>query len=73
MSLLDDVSIMVTPNGVKSNVLFGVLPTPTEGSELVTNGNFATDSDWTKGTGWTISGGSANFDSSGQSDNANKC
>jgi len=71
MSLLDDVSIMVTPNGVKSNVLFGVLPTPTEGSELVTNGNFATDSDWTKGTGWTISGGSANFDSSGQSDNAN--
>ena len=29
------------------------------GSELVTNGNFATDSDWTKGTGWTISGGVA--------------
>ncbi|MDB4350215.1 hypothetical protein OAA38_00220 [bacterium] len=24
------------------------------GSELVTNGGFATDSDWTKGTGWTI-------------------
>jgi len=31
-------------------------------SELVTNGNFATDSDWTKGTGWSISGGSANCD-----------
>ena len=31
------------------------------GSELVTNGNFATDSNWTKGTGWTISGGTANF------------
>jgi hypothetical protein len=29
------------------------------GSELVTNGNFDTDSDWTKGTGWTISGGAA--------------
>ena len=28
-----------------------------EGSELVTNGNFATDSDWSKGTGWSISGG----------------
>jgi hypothetical protein len=32
------------------------------GSELVVNGDFATDSDWTKGTGWTISGGSANTD-----------
>jgi hypothetical protein len=24
------------------------------GSELITNGRFATDTDWTKGTGWTI-------------------
>ena len=32
------------------------------GSELITNGNFATDSDWVKGTGWTISGGTANTD-----------
>ena len=32
----------------------------TAGSELVTNGDFATDSDWSKGTGWTISGGSLN-------------
>jgi len=31
------------------------------GSELVTNGDFATDSDWAKGTGWTISGGVASF------------
>jgi hypothetical protein len=31
------------------------------GSEKVTNGDFATDSDWTKETGWTISGGTANF------------
>ena len=30
---------------------------PDLGSELVTNGTFTTDSDWTKGTGWTISGG----------------
>ena len=29
----------------------------------VTNGDFATDSDWTKGTGWTISGGKANCNS----------
>ena len=27
------------------------------GSELITNGDFATDSDWNKETGWTISGG----------------
>ena len=33
-----------------------------EGSELVTNGSFATDSDWTKQTSWSISGGSANYD-----------
>ena len=30
-----------------------------ESSELVTNGDFATDSDWTKGTGWSITGGQA--------------
>ena len=35
------------------------------GSELVTNGDFATDSDWTKGTGWSISDGSASYDGSG--------
>lgn len=29
------------------------------GVELVTNGTFDTDTDWTKGTGWTISGGTA--------------
>ena len=60
MSLLDDVSIVVTPNGYKAGTLYGVLPTATEGSELVVNGDFATDSVWTKGTGWTISGGTAN-------------
>ena len=32
------------------------------GSELITNGDFSTDASWTKGTGWTISGGSANCD-----------
>ena len=35
------------------------------GAELVTNGDFATDSDWSKGTGWTISGGTANANTSG--------
>ena len=29
------------------------------GSELITNGGFDTDSNWTKGTGWTIANGKA--------------
>ena len=30
-------------------------------ANIVQNGDFATDSDWTKNSGITISGGSANF------------
>jgi hypothetical protein len=33
-----------------------------EQPNLVVNGTFDTDSDWTKGTGWSISGGKANCD-----------
>ena len=33
-----------------------------EQPNLVVNGTFDTDSDWSKGTGWTISGGKANSD-----------
>jgi len=62
MSLLDDVSIVVTPNGVKAGTLYGAIPVPTEGSEEVTNGDFATDSDWDLGSSWDISGGKANYD-----------
>ena len=32
MSLLDDVSIVVTPNGYKAGRLYGVLPVPTVGA-----------------------------------------
>ena len=35
------------------------------GAELVTNGGFNADSDWTKGTGWTISGGKADYSTGG--------
>jgi hypothetical protein len=35
------------------------------GSELVTNGTFDTDTDWTKSAGWTISGGVAAHDGTG--------
>jgi len=34
------------------------------GTELVTNGTFDSDTGWTKGAGWTISGGTANQDGS---------
>ena len=34
---------------------------------LVTNGDFATDTNWTKATGWTISGGTANSDGTSSS------
>jgi hypothetical protein len=62
MSLLDDVSIVVTPNGYKAGELYAVIPVPSEGAEEVVNGDFATDSAWTKSpSGVTISGGSANF------------
>ena len=64
MSLLDDVSIVVTPNGYKAGELYAVVPVPVEGSELVTNGDFSADASWTKGTGWTISSGKASSDGS---------
>ena len=43
-----------TSNGVISNALDETL-----GLDLVTNGAFAADSDWTKGAGWTIGSGVA--------------
>ncbi len=48
----------IAPTGfIETSELFG--------SELVTNGNFDNDSDWNKGTGWTISGGTGNCDGTG--------
>ena len=35
------------------------------GSEIITNGSFDTDSNWTKGTGWSISDGTASISESG--------
>jgi hypothetical protein len=59
-----------TPNNNNGSVLNG--PTYTAGrdgkglgEELVTNGGFDTDTNWSKETGWTISGGIAHQDGSG--------
>ncbi len=65
MSLLDDVSIVVTPNGYKAGTLYGVLPTATLGSELVVNSDFSSDYWWGTDPSWTISGGSANSNGTG--------
>ena len=45
--------------GVKSSITSAA--EAVTGTELVTNGTFDTDTDWTKGTGWTISGGVASI------------
>ena len=51
MSTIDKASLIQIPSGYKNGKLYSVKPTPTYGSELVTNGDFATDSNWSKGSG----------------------
>lgn len=63
-NLLEKASIVLTPTAYDDGRLHSIKPTQTLGSELVTNGDFATDSDWNKGDGWTIGGGTANCDGS---------
>ena len=65
MSLLNDVSIVVTPNGYKAGELYAVVPVPTEGAEEVTNGDFATDSDWDKTGTWSIESNYATSNANG--------
>jgi len=98
MSLLDDVSIVVTPNGYKAGELYAVVPSSGAadmdvtrataatrvdeaglvkyaeiiGSEEVTNGDFATDSDWSKFDGTTISNSAINFNVTNTGTKANQ-
>ena len=60
-TVYDKSSLFLAPSGVSNGTVFTQKPVPIYGPELVTNGDFATDSDWSKGTGWTISGGTASF------------
>lgn len=64
-------SILLTPTAYNNppvdNFIQGlntVKPVLTKSDNLIVNGNFATDSDWTKGDGWSISGGVASCDGS---------
>lgn len=51
-------TLLTTPGQSVGLIRDGIAPT-TFGSELLTNGNFATDTIWSKGSGWTITGGLA--------------
>jgi len=66
MSFFDDASLVFLPSGQagKDGKAYSMKPVPEYGSELVTNGDFATDSDWQK-TNATISGGVATITSTG--------
>jgi len=60
-NLLKDASILLTPTGYENGRMNAIKPSKDlYGSEEITNGDFATDSNWSKGAGWTISGGTAN-------------
>ena len=48
--------------GTSTEMIQGQFNLTKIGAEKVVNGDFATDTDWTKGTGWTISGGIATLD-----------
>lgn len=52
-------SILLTPTAYDNGSLHSVKPVQSFGSELSVNGDFATDSDWTKGTNWSIANGKA--------------
>ena len=59
MSLLKKASIITTPTAYAEDYLYSIKPAYALGSELVTNGEFYSDSDWSKGTGWSIANGKA--------------
>jgi hypothetical protein len=62
LGVLDKATILLTPTATSDARVHSV-KTYT-GDELVTNGTFDTDSDWTKGTGWSIANGKASCDGS---------
>jgi len=58
-NLLRKASIITTPTAYAEDYLYSIKPAIPFGEELVVNGNFATDSDWTKTSGAVISNGVA--------------
>ena len=66
-NLLEKASILLTPTAYDDGKILSVKPVQSLGNELITNGDFATDSDWVKSGGVTISGGQANIVGDGTS------
>ena len=60
-NLLEKASIITTPTAYSSGFIHSVKPEQSLGSELITNGDFDTDSDWSKASGTTISDGKLNI------------
>lgn len=58
-------SIVYTLNGVILGASVAITATGDTTTELLSNGDFATDTVWTKGTGWTIAAGVASFTATG--------
>jgi hypothetical protein len=78
--LLDKTGLAMVPSAYKGAAdennaggflgkVYSVLPAQTTSDNLVTNGTFDTDSDWTKGTGWSIDNGVATYDNFGTAAN----
>ena len=61
MSLLQKASIITTPTAYAEDYLYSIKPAIPFGDELIVNGNFNTDSDWTLGTYSTISDNKVNY------------
>ena len=60
MSLLQKASIITTPTAYAEDYLYSIKPAYALGSELVTNGTFNTDSDWTLTSSANIANGKLN-------------
>ena len=70
MALYDDAKLIFLASAAAgletkdASKVYNVKPDGSLGSELIINGTFDSDSDWTKGTGFSISGGVASCDGS---------
>ena len=60
-NFLDRASILLSPTAVSDEKIHSIKPVRTFSNELVTNGNFDADTNWTKFSSATISGGTANL------------
>jgi hypothetical protein len=60
-------SVTFVVDGVQLGTAVAITSAGDTTTELVTNGDFTVDANWTKGTGWTIAAGVASFAATGSS------